>query len=96
MAAEQPSTEADWDAVSFIVASNYRVAVYQNLADGPAIPSKIAEETGVTIAHVSRALNTLRDKGLVELLVPEDRRKGRVYGMTDQGSQIVEKVDEVA
>lgn len=74
-----------WDEVSYVISSSYRADSLQQLAEGPATPSQIAEETGQSIAHVSRALQELRDNGLVDLLVSEDRKKGRVYGITEAG-----------
>jgi len=32
---------------------------------------------------------------LPELLVDEERSKGRIYGLTDDGQQLAEKTDEV-
>jgi len=42
----------------------------------------------LSVSHVSRALGSLREKDLVELLVPEERRKGRVYGITSAGEEV--------
>ena len=60
----------------------------QNLADGPATPSQIARDESVGIAHVSRALQELRERSLTDLLVSEDQKKGRVYGITEHGRDI--------
>jgi DNA-binding MarR family transcriptional regulator len=79
---------ADWDEVGYVISSTYRVQVLQRLADSPAPTSKIAEDTGCANSHVSRALNDLRDRGLVDLLVPESRKKGRIYGITEHGQEI--------
>jgi predicted transcriptional regulator with HTH domain len=35
------------------------------------------------------------ERSLVELLVAEERRKGRVYGLTDRGTEIVALVEEM-
>lgn len=96
MATEQPSTESDWGDVSFIISSDYRIAVFQRLMDGPATPSTIAEDTDISIAHVSRELGRMREEELVKLLVPEERRKGRVYGLQDTARDLVDRVEEVA
>lgn len=82
----------DWDEVSYVISSQYRVAVVERLAQGPATPSRIAEDSDLGIAHISRALQGLRDHELVELLVSEDRRKGRVYGMTERGKKVWETI----
>lgn len=84
---------SDWDDVSFVISSQYRIAVLRRLADGPATPSRIANDADLGIAHISRALQGLRDRDLVELLVSEDRRKGRVYGVTEKGSGVWEKIE---
>lgn len=77
----------DWDEVGYVISSRYRVAVLSRLADSPATPSKIAADEGLSVSHVSRALSGLGEHDLVELLVPEERRKGRVYGITTEGRE---------
>ena len=83
----------NWDEVSYVISSSYRVAVLQRLADSPATPSSIATDTERPITHVSRALQGLRDHGLVDLLVSEERQKGRVYGITDRGTAVWETIE---
>jgi DNA-binding MarR family transcriptional regulator len=84
---------SDWDEVSFVISSTYRVAVLERLAIGPATPSQIANDAEISISHVSRALGRLQEQSLVELLVSEDRRKGRVYGITERGTEIWETIE---
>jgi DNA-binding transcriptional ArsR family regulator len=83
----------DWDEVSYVISSSYRVEVLRRLADSPATPSKIAADTDCPIAHVSRALRGLRERELVDLLVSEDRQKGRVYGITDRGHEVWDTIE---
>lgn len=80
----------DWDSISFVIRSQYRVAVLSRLAEGPATPSRIASDEDIAIAHVSRALSGLREgeRDMVELLVSEDQKKGRVYGITERGEHV--------
>lgn len=78
----------DWDEVSYVISSRYRVLVLRRLADSPATPSQIAHEAECSIAHASRALTELREWDLVDLLVSEERQKGRVYGVTERGEAI--------
>lgn len=82
-----------WDDISYVISSRYRIATLRRLSDGPATPSLIADETDLSIAHVSRALQELRDADLVTLLVSENRRKGRVYGITDEGLGVWETIE---
>lgn len=83
-----------WDLIGYVIISRYRVTVLERLADGPATPSSIASDSGIPIAHVSRALGELRDHSLVRLLVPEDRKKGRVYGVTERGRDVWEEIED--
>lgn len=89
-----PPMTSKWDNISHVISSQYRIAVLQRLSEGPATPSRIAEETDLGIAHISRALRTLRERELVDLLVSEDRRKGRVYGITETGAEIWTQIED--
>lgn len=83
---------AEWDDISFVISSDYRIAVLERLAAGPGTPSQIASETDHAISHVSRALRGLRERELVVLLVSEERKKGRVYGLTERGDEVWNKM----
>lgn len=83
----------DWDEVSYVISSTYRIKVLRRLAESPSTPSQIARDTDCPLAHVSRALQNLRERELVDLLVSEDRLKGRVYGITDRGTEIWETIE---
>lgn len=83
----------EWDEVGYVISSQYRVTVLEHIAEGPVTPSKIASDSQLSIAHISRALGELRDHSLVTLLVSEDRKKGRVYGVTDKGEEIWEVIE---
>lgn len=78
----------------YVVASEYRRTVLERIGESPATPSSIADETDISIQHTSRALQELRGKDLAELLVPEERTKGRIYGPTDRGEYTLRKIDE--
>lgn len=83
----------EWDDVSYVISSRYRGTTLRRLAESPATPSRIAADTDLSVAHISRALQELRDHDLVELLVSEDRKKGRVYGITDHGEKVWETIE---
>ena len=85
---ERQQTENHWDQVSFVIRSKYRVTVLEQLSDGPATPSSIASYSNLSVSHVSRALQELRDRGLVELLVSEQQRMGRLYGPTGRADKV--------
>lgn len=88
MPATDPDPDLDWDTAGYVLSSDYRVDVLRRLSTKPGTPSLISSDTGNRISHVSRALRELRDKDLVQLLVSEDQKKGRVYALTDQGEAL--------
>lgn len=101
MSQSSPAGEADveddiqWDEVSLIISSRYRKHVVEELQDAPKIPSEMANEAN-PMASISHSLSQLRNRGIVELLVDEDVRKGRIYGLTERGETIADQVEEVA
>jgi len=84
-----------YDDAGFVLSSEYRVTVLHELSKAPATPSAMADRSGHAIAHISRTLGKLRERGLVDLLVSEDRRKGRIYGLTDYGREVLDTLDEM-
>jgi len=86
---EPTDTDDSWATLAHITSSKYRTTVALALLDHRATPSTIAEQAGLDIAHVSRALTDLRERDVVELLVPEETKKGRIYGLTDGGTELV-------
>ena len=84
----------DWDLIGFVISSRYRKIVIHELSESPATPSKIAERSDASIASISHALSELAEHDCVELLVDEDRRKGRVYGLTETGEAVWEDLEE--
>lgn len=84
--------DTDWDTVGFVRASDYRTCVLDPLTDGPATPTTVGECIDLELTHVSRTIPELRKYDLVELVVPEERAKGRIYGLTDAGESLVGKI----
>lgn len=89
------TTDTNWDDASYIISSSYRTAVAQALLKGPATPSTISEETDKEVTHISRALRELRDRDEVELLVSDDKKKGRIYALTEEGRPKAQAAVEV-
>lgn len=87
-------TTEEWDKASFVLSSRYRMTAIRRLEEGPATPSVIAGDENVRITHISRSLQEMRERGLVDLLVSDDRKKGRVYGLTEAGRKTAEMVEE--
>ncbi|QLD90323.1 winged helix-turn-helix transcriptional regulator [Natronomonas salina] len=84
----------EWDHIGFIISSRYRKIVIRELNESPSTPSQIAERSDASIASISNALSELGEKDCVELLVDEDRRKGRVYGLTETGQAVWDNLEE--
>lgn len=84
----------DWDDIGFVISSTYRTAVLRRLSESPSTPSQIGTDQDIAVAHVSRALQQLRDRSMVDLLVPEDRKKGRVYRLSEKGEAVWEQTKE--
>lgn len=89
-------TTADWETLSYVAAGRHRRSVITYLDEnGPSTPSTLANHTTQAQRHMSRTLTQLRDRGLVELLVPEDTHKGQFYGLTQDGHEIADQLAEV-
>jgi len=89
-------SSTDWKTIAWVTASSHRREVLLELTENAATPSTLTERVTIDdMSHVSRALNQLRDRGLVELLVPEEVRKGRIYDVTDKGYDIAMQTEEV-
>ena len=56
-------------------------------------PSKIAEDTGIRMNHISKVLKELKDTGVAEC-INEDARKCRLYRLTDTGNEIAELLEK--
>lgn len=88
------SSEQDWDAIGYILRSDYRKAVMEQLAGSPKCPSDINLHSHRQTHHASRAMIQLRERGYVELLVDEDTKVGRYYGLTEAGESLWEDVKD--
>jgi len=70
---------------AFVIRSPNRTQVLGRLVEGNAIPAQIRDDTGQEYSRISEATNALRDRGLIELVVPEDTKRGRLYQITERG-----------
>lgn len=76
--------EVDEDA-SFVSRSPNRTKVVRRLMKGNAMPAQIRDDTNQEFSRISEAAKSLRDNNLVELVVDEDTKRGRLYSITDRG-----------
>jgi len=81
----------EWDCIGFVCASRYRTRIVGFLLRQSNTPSVISRETNIKISHVSRALNQLEERKIVECLTP-NRLKGRIFGLTSRGISIAKKI----
>jgi len=85
----------NYDAFGYVISSRYRQIALKQLEENPKTPKDVTEDAGFNdISHLSGAITELREEGLVELLVSEDTKKGRFYGLTDDGEKVLELLRE--
>lgn len=82
----------DWDKYGYVTASNYRKKIVLVLGDKPKTPKEIEEESNFHLSHISNTLSDLSDEGIIKCLT-EERKKGRVYSLTELGKEIVRQLE---
>jgi DNA-binding transcriptional ArsR family regulator len=82
----------NWESVSYVLSSEVRTRVLRALKVDKATPSRLAEQIDQPLSHVSRALRELLEKELVICLTPK-RRKARLYEITENGSEVLDRID---
>jgi DNA-binding MarR family transcriptional regulator len=75
-----------WEKYGFISSSSHRQRILAGLRGGAKGVSELAEEVGMELSHVSKALKELEGAGFVKCLTP-DLRKGRIYALTKTGGE---------
>lgn len=83
----------DWDKYGWVKSSEYRQKILLALNNFPKTPTDLRDNTNFHRSHISTVLQDLSDKGLVECLNP-DAKKGRVYGLTEEGEQMVKALHQ--
>jgi predicted transcriptional regulator len=81
-----------WKMISFVSSSQSRKQLLIMLRR-LMTPTQISNELKVSVAHVSRTLRELRQKGLVELLTP-DQRVHKIYRTTASGKKISIEIEK--
>ena len=89
---EAREDEKYWELYGFVIASEYRRKVLHSLHHDEKTPGQIAKETSLYPSHVSSALAELIRKELVVCKNPR-LRKGKVFGLTDFGSDLADKIE---
>lgn len=84
----------EWERRSFLRASKTRTQIVEALLGQEKTPQDLAQETGISLGNVSRALGELLKAELVVCLTP-GAKKGRYYKATELGAQTLEFVTSV-
>lgn len=86
----------NWDNVSYILRSKYRIKVLQYLSklNAPTTPTKLKRELNIDKAHISRALQDLAKKDWVTCLTPE-ARKTKLFQITKSGIAIEKELESI-
>ena len=79
------------EELALVKASSYRRKVLISIEEYPKTIMQIADESNIHRNNISYTLKELKDYGLVECINPEVRR-GRLYGLTDEGEEIFERL----
>jgi DNA-binding MarR family transcriptional regulator len=79
---------------AFVVRSPHRTTVLQRLSEGAAIPAQIRKDTELEYSRISEAVNHLRDRDLIDLMVDEDTKRGRLYSITERGEETLDFMRE--
>jgi len=81
----------DWGDYSFVKRSQLRIDILKSLAERPKTPTELKKELGRSIALVSRYLQQLQERGLVECLTGKERMY-KLFQTTEKGQKILEKM----
>jgi len=84
----------DYQKFGYAVLSDNRKAIVKTLGKGPHLPKEIAEKNNIHNSTVSRTLKDLSDEGIAKLLVDEESKKARLYGLTDKGKDVANMMQE--
>jgi len=80
----------NWNKYSFVKYAPLRSEILRVL-DTEKTPKEIKDVLNKSDSNVARALRELTKKGLVKCLTPKSR-KGKVYALTEEGKEIIEKL----
>ncbi|MEM3389430.1 MAG: winged helix-turn-helix domain-containing protein [Candidatus Bathyarchaeia archaeon] len=84
----------DWQKYSYVIASKYRKRIITSLLDSPKTPKQLSDQTKIYMSHISRTLRDLKERNIVECLIPYGR-KGKLFSLTSEGRAIAEQIMKV-
>lgn len=83
----------DWKKFGYILASSYRKKIVLSLKEDAKTPKQISLELELHLSHVSSTLKDLTRMDIIKCLTL-DLRKGKLYGLTGIGEEIVKKLEK--
>lgn len=86
-----PLSDEELDKYGFVMGSPRRRSVVIELYECPETPKEIAEQTDISLSHISNVLGDLVDEEIAVCVNP-DRKRGRVYRLTETGNRVAAKV----
>ena len=82
----------DIDKMSYVISSEKRLKILKFLSEGPATPTRISKEVGISLSQVSRVLKELVDMRLVEEM--SKTRKGKIFEIKYSGFELLNDIKE--
>ena len=77
---------------AYVNISSYRSKAVKSLKNGEKTPTQLAIDSNIRVNHISKVLKELKDYEVAEC-INEEKRKNRIYRLTDVGHEIVEHLD---
>lgn len=84
----------NWNKISSVMASEYRVNVLKKLkSKSPRKGKDLSDKLEISMSHSSEILSSLQEMNLVKCLTPEKRRD-RLFAITAEGEEVVDYLQE--
>lgn len=77
---------------AYVNISSYRVKAVKSLQEGDKTPTQLANDSNIRVNHISKVLKELKDNE-VAVCINEEKRKNRIYRLTNVGHEIVDYLD---
>jgi predicted transcriptional regulator len=78
---------------AYVTISSYRERAVRALQDENKTPTQIANDSDIRVNHISKVLKELKECGVAEC-INEEKRKNRIYRLTNVGQDIVDKLED--
>ena len=82
-----------WKLCSYAIRGKNRRRVFLAL-ESPKTPTQLSKELKIHLPHVSRSLNELESRKLVECLTPAEK-VGRIYRLSERGRRVLKMVGKL-